>query len=111
MEDIIKISKIAIKSETFCTTWNGELYCVDICEDTEDRSAWLYSADSGFKFLMFGEKVVGNDRDEFLDCVFTLLPEYIGEYEHNMNLFDEAVTQEFSQNSARMATVRYGNGI
>ena len=94
MENIIKISKINIKSETFCTPWNGKLYCVDICEDAEERSAWLYSSRSGHKTLMWGEEVK-NDRDHFLDCVFSLLPNYIEDYEHDMDLLEEAFMNEF----------------
>ena len=36
----IEISKIAIKTETFCTAWHGKLYCVDICVVAEERSAY-----------------------------------------------------------------------
>ena len=76
---VLKISRINIKTETFCTPWNGQLYCVDICEDAEERSAWLYNANYCVKSLMFGEEVK-NDRDEFLNCVFSNLPDYIEDY-------------------------------
>ena len=79
-EIVLKISKIDIKSETFCTPWNGKLYCVDICEDAEERSAWLYDSSFGVKSLMWGEEVT-NSRDEFLNCVFSNLPSYIEGYE------------------------------
>ena len=79
-EITLKISKIAIKSETFCTHWNGNLYCVDICEDAEERSAWLYNAAYGVKSLMWGEKINQSSRDEFLDMVFSSLPDYIEDY-------------------------------
>lgn len=79
-EETLKISKVNIKSETFCTPWNGKLYCVDICEDAEERGAWLYNASYGIKSFMFGEEVK-NNRDEFLDVVFSNLPDYIGSYE------------------------------
>ena len=78
-EIVLKISRIAFKTETFCTGWNGKLYCVDVVEDAEERSAWLYNADYGVKSLMFGEEVE-NDRDEFLNCVFSNLPDYIEDY-------------------------------
>ena len=74
-EVVIEISKIAIKSETFCTALGGKLYCVDICEDSEERSAWLYNGAYGVKMLMWGEEV-SNDRDAFLDMVFSAIPEY-----------------------------------
>lgn len=31
-DEVIEISRIAIKSETFCTPWHGKLYCVDVME-------------------------------------------------------------------------------
>ena len=99
MENTIKISKIAIKSETFCTTWNGELYCVDICEDAEDRSAWVYSSDGGFKMLMWGEDPKQDSREDFLNRVFSNLPDYIDVYEDNMNLFVEAAMENFYSNN------------
>lgn len=77
----VKISRIAIKSETFCTNWNGHLYCVDICEDSEERSAWLYRSDYGTKGLMWGEEIGQQGRDSFIDLVFSNLPEYIENYE------------------------------
>lgn len=76
----LEISRINIKSETFCTPWNGKLYCVDICEDAEERSAWLYNANYGIKSLMFGTSVKQDSRDEFLDMVFSNLPYYIEDY-------------------------------
>ena len=79
-EIVLKISRIAIKSETYCTPYNDKLYCVDICEDAEERTAWLYNADYGVKYLMFGD-TVKNDRDAFLNTVFSNLPEYIEDYE------------------------------
>lgn len=79
-EIIIEISKISMKSETFCTVWNGKLYCVDICEDSEERSAWLYNANYGVKSVMWGQDAKC-DRDEFLDLVFSNLPYYIAGYE------------------------------
>ena len=79
-EIVLKISKIAIKSETFCTVWDGNLYCIDICEDAEERSAWLYRSNNSVKMLMWGEEVT-NDRDEFLDCVFSNIPDYVEDYE------------------------------
>lgn len=80
-EIVLKISRINIKSETFCTPWNGKLYCVDICEDAEEYSAWLYNARYGVKSLMFGVMVKDYSRDTFLDCVFSNLPDYIEDYE------------------------------
>lgn len=79
-EIVLKISRIKIKTETFCTPWNGKLYCVDICEDAEERSAWLYNANYGVKSLMFGEEVKQGSRKDFLDCVFSSLPDYIEDY-------------------------------
>lgn len=79
-EITLKISRINIKSETFCTPWNGKLYCVDICEDAEERTAWLYNSSYGVKSLMFGCKVEDMERDEFLDVVFSNLPDYIEDY-------------------------------
>lgn len=76
----LQISRIAIKSETFCTPWNGKLYCVDICEDAEERSAWLYNAAYGVKSLMFGCMVNAQSREAFLDTVFSNLPDYIDSY-------------------------------
>lgn len=78
-EAILEISRINIKSETFCAPWKGNLYCVDVCEDAEERSAWLYNPNYGVKSLMFGEEVK-NDRNEFLNCVFSNLPTYIENY-------------------------------
>lgn len=78
---VLQISKVGIKSETFCTTWNGKLYCVDICEDADERSAWLYNVNCGVKSLMWGEKIEQTDRDDFLDMVFSNLPDYIEDYE------------------------------
>lgn len=78
-EAVIEISRIAIRTETFCTPWNGQLYCIDVCEDSEERTAWLYNSNYGIKMLMFGEDVK-NDRDQFLDAVFSNLPEYIESY-------------------------------
>jgi hypothetical protein len=80
-EIVIKIGRIKIKTETFCTTWDERLYCIDICEDSEVRSAWLYNASFGVKELMFGEEVK-NNRDVFLDCVFSNLPDYIEDYDN-----------------------------
>ena len=80
-EIVLKISRINIKSETFCTPWNGALYCVDVCEDAEERSAWLYNSAYGVKSLMFGYMVCDMDRDDFLDLVFSNLPNYIEGYE------------------------------
>lgn len=80
-EDIVlEIGKIDIKVETFCTAWNGNLYCVDICEDAEERSAWLYNSRYGVKSLMFGYLVNAQSREEFLDLVFSNLPDYIVDY-------------------------------
>lgn len=79
-EVVIKISRIAIKSETFCTTWHGKLYCVDVCEDAEERTAWLYNPNYGVKSLMFGGEIE-TDRNGFLNCVFSNLPDYIADYE------------------------------
>lgn len=78
---VLKISKIDFKTETFCTPWNGKLYCVDIFEDAEERSAWLYNVSYGVKSLMFGEAIDESRRDEFLDLVFSNLPSYIEDYE------------------------------
>lgn len=72
-EIVLEISRIAIKTETFCTPWEGQLYCIDICEDSEERMAWLYNSKYGIKMLMFGEEVK-NDRNEFLDRVFSNVP-------------------------------------
>ena len=80
-EIVLKISRIKIKSETFCTPWNGKLYCVDVCEDAEDRSAWLYRHDCGIKSLLWGESIKQNSRNKFLDMVFSSLPDYIDDYE------------------------------
>ena len=80
-EIVLPISKIAFKTETFCTPWNGKLYCVDIFEDTEERSAWLYNAAYGIKSLMWGEKIEQTNRDDFLDLVFSNIPDYIKYYE------------------------------
>lgn len=79
-EMVIKISRIKATTETFCTPWNGKLYCIDIYEDADERSAWLYNVNYGVKDLMWGEKIGQNSRDEFLDLVFSNLPEYIEGY-------------------------------
>ena len=79
-EITLEISRINIKSETFCTPWNGQLYCVDICEDAEERGAWLYNASYGIKSFMFGTSVKQDNREEFLDMVFSNLPDYIEDY-------------------------------
>ena len=91
-----KISKIAIKSETFCTTWNQKLYCIDICEDAEERNAWLYRSDCGYKSFMFGEKVE-DDRNEFLNAVFSNLPDYIEDYEADMKMFEKAFMMSYGE--------------
>ena len=78
--NVLHISRIAFKSETFCTPWNGQLYCVDICEDADERSAWLYNANYGVKSLMCGEEIGQSNREEFLDMVFSNLPNYIEYY-------------------------------
>jgi len=91
-EITLKISRIDIKVETFCTPWNGKLYCVDICEDAEERSAWLYNSNYGVKSLMFGEKVKQGSREDFLDCVFSNLPYYIEDYADEYE--DELATVE-----------------
>lgn len=80
-EITLKISRIAIKSETFCTPWNGELYCVDVCEDAEERTAWIYNVKCGVKSLMFGYKVCDISHEEFLDIVFSNIPDYADDYE------------------------------
>ena len=80
-EITLQISRIAIKSETFCMPWNGSLYCVDICEDAEERSAWLYNSAYGVKSLMWGEDVKQQSRESFLNLVFSNLPDYIKDYE------------------------------
>ena len=77
---VLKISRIDIKSETFCTPWNGKLYCVDICEDAKERSAWLYNSAYGVKSMMFGHMVCDMSKEEFLDLVFSNLPDYIEDY-------------------------------
>ena len=92
-EIVIKISRINIKSETFCTAWEGQLYCIDVCEDSEVRMAWLYNSDYGIKMLMFGEEV-GNDRDEFLDSVFSSLPNYIEIYQEEFEDEEHPETEE-----------------
>ena len=83
-EDTLKIHLIKATTETFATPYNGKLYCIDIYEDGAERSAWLYRADYCTKEYMFGEDVK-NDRDEFLDCVFGNLPDYIDSYEDDMD--------------------------
>ena len=85
----IKISRIAIKTETFCTAWDGQLYCVDICEDSEERRAWLYNSRYGIKMLMWGESAEYN-RDEFLDRVFSSLPDYIEYYQDDVYALENA---------------------
>lgn len=80
-EIVLKISRIAIKSETFCTPWNGHLYCVDITEDAKNRGAWLYRSDMGVKSFMFGYMLKDMDADKFKDLVFSNLPDYIEDYE------------------------------
>jgi hypothetical protein len=81
-EEIVPtISGINIKSETFCTPWNGHLYCVDIMEDAEERSAWLYRSGMGVKSFMFGYMLKDMDADKFKDLVFSNLPDYIEDYE------------------------------
>ena len=94
-EIILKISRIDIKSETFCTPWNGKLYCVDVCEDAAERSAWLYNSAYGVKSLMFGYMVCDMSRDEFIDLVFSNLPNYIEGYEDDMEMYNEACEQRF----------------
>ena len=80
-EDIVlKIGRIGIKSETFCTAWNDQLYCVDVCEDSEERTAWLYNSAYGVKAFVFGQLVKAMSRDEFLNIVFSNLPDYIEDY-------------------------------
>lgn len=80
-EIVLRISRIDIKLETFCTPWNGKLYCVDICEDAAERSAWLYNASYGVKAMMFGSMVCDMSREKFLDLAFSKLPDYIEYYE------------------------------
>jgi hypothetical protein len=87
----LKIGRINFKTETFCTKWNDKMYCVDVFEDAEERSAWLYEANSGIKTLMWGEKIGQQSRDEFLDCVFSNLPDYIDMYEDDMEIYEEAM--------------------
>ena len=89
-EIVLKIARIAFKSETFCTGWNGKLYCVDVFEDAEERTAWLYEANTAIKTLMWGEKIEQTPRDEFLDMVFSSLPDYIEDYEEEMETYEEA---------------------
>lgn len=88
-EPVLQISKIAIKTETFCTPWNGDLYCVDICEDSEARSAWLYRSNCGVKTLMWGEDIKQTSRDDFLDMVFCNLPDYIDGYEEDIDKLEQ----------------------
>ena len=83
-EITLKISRIAIKTEVFCTPWNGNLYCVDITEDAEERGAWLYRSNCGVKNFMFGYQVKDMSADEFKDLVFSNLPEYIDIYEEEV---------------------------
>ena len=97
-EIVLKISRIDFKTETFCTPWEGNLYCVDVVEDTEERSAWLYRANCGVKSLMWGESVK-EDRDEFLDCVFSNLPDYIEDYEEDMEMYEERFAEKLSKES------------
>ena len=87
-EIILKISRIKIKSETFCTEWNKKLYCVDVCEDKDERNAWLYNPQYGVKGFMFGERTE-NDRSEFLDMVFSNLPYYIEDYVDKYEDYEE----------------------
>ena len=79
-EAVLNISKIDIKTETFCTRWNDKLYCVDICEDAEEFSAWLYNPDYSVKSLTVGVDVNDISRDEFINMVFSNLPYYIKDY-------------------------------
>ena len=79
-EPVLEISKVNVKSETFCTTWNNQVYCVDICEDMAERSAWLYNVSYGVKSFMFGEDVTNQSRESFADLVFSNLPDYIESY-------------------------------
>lgn len=88
-EIVLKISRIAIKAETFCTPWEGNLYCVDICEDADERSAWLYRSDCGIKTLMFGYQTKDMDADEFKDLVFSNLPDYIESYEEEVGALED----------------------
>ena len=92
--NVLHISRIAFKSETFCTPWNGQIYCVYVMEDAEERSAWLYRANCGVKDLMWGESV-HNSRSEFLDCVFSSLPEYIEDYEEELEMYEEMFVKKF----------------
>lgn len=79
MEEVLKIGRILINTETFCTKYKGKLYCVDVCEDAEERIAWLYNSAYGVKQLIYGEEVSG-DRDDFLNTVFSSLPFDMDQY-------------------------------
>lgn len=83
-EIVLPISRIAIKTETFCAPYNGNLYCVDICEDAEERSAWIYNVRYGVKMLMWGEPCgpikAEEDRESFRSLVFDNIPEYADLY-------------------------------
>ena len=81
MEELkLTVHRIKATTETFCIPYNGNVYCVDIYEDAEERSAWIYRHDSGIKTHMFGEETK-NDRDEFIDLVFHNVPDYADDYE------------------------------
>lgn len=57
----------------------AEIECVDICEDAEERTAWIYNVQYGVKMLMWGE-MASNDRDTFCGLVFKNIPEYADMY-------------------------------
>lgn len=100
---VLKISRIDTRIETFCTPWdaanfrndgdNISLYCVDVIEDAEERDAWLYRAGCGVKMHIFGEKV-SNDRDVFLNIVFSNLPDDIKSYEKDIERLEESYESE-----------------
>lgn len=98
-EITLKIGRINFKTETFCTKWNDKMYCVDVFEDAEERSAWLYGANSGIKTLMWGEKIGQQSRDDFLDCVFSNLPDYIDDYEDDMEIYENAMCDWIEDNN------------
>lgn len=74
------MKKTEIKTITYILTGYDD-FMIDIVEDEENRSAWIYRNSYGTKSLMWGEEKTQSTFEEFLEMVEANAPDYIDEYD------------------------------
>lgn len=62
---------------------SGEWY-IDIVESRDTYEAWLQHRRFGVSELMFGMPKEQQTRDEFMECVSAVLPDYKASYRENI---------------------------